>query len=40
MVCAQTLGVGMFAKSMGVVSWEEACELDPRLREPLPKAAA
>jgi AhpD family alkylhydroperoxidase len=40
LVCAQTLGVGMFAKSMGVVSWEEACELDPRLREPLPKAAA
>ena len=35
MVCAQTLGVGMFAKSMGVVSWEEACELNPRLREPL-----
>jgi AhpD family alkylhydroperoxidase len=33
MVCAQTLGVGMFAKSMGVVSWEEACELNPTLRE-------
>ena len=32
MVCAQTLGVGMFAKSMGVVSWEEACELNPSLR--------
>ena len=26
----------MFAKSMGVVSWEEACELNPRLRDPLP----
>jgi len=39
MVCAQTLGVGMFAKSMGVVSWEEACELNPRLRDPLPAAA-
>lgn len=38
MLCAQTLGVGMFAKSMGVVSWEEACELNPRLREP-PSAA-
>jgi AhpD family alkylhydroperoxidase len=40
MVCAQTLGVGMFAKSMGVVSWEEACELNPRLREPLAAARA
>jgi AhpD family alkylhydroperoxidase len=39
MVCAQTLGVGMFAKSMGVVSWEEACELNPLLRDPLPAAA-
>lgn len=32
MVCAQTLGVGMFAKSMGVISWEDACELNPALR--------
>jgi AhpD family alkylhydroperoxidase len=39
MLCAQTLGVGLFAKSMGVVSWEEACELNPRLREPLSAAA-
>jgi AhpD family alkylhydroperoxidase len=39
MLCAQTLGVGMFAKSMGVVSWEEACELNPRLRDPLPASA-
>lgn len=33
MVCAQTLGVGMFAKSMGVITWEQACELNPGLRE-------
>ena len=39
MVCAQTLGVGIFAKSMGVVSWEEACELNPQLRAPLSAAA-
>jgi hypothetical protein len=29
--CAETNGVGKFVKSLNVVSWEEACELDPRL---------
>jgi alkylhydroperoxidase family enzyme len=31
LLCAQTDGVGKFVKSLNVVSWEEACELDPRL---------
>lgn len=39
MLCAQTVGVGLFAKSMEVVSWDEACELNPRLREPLAAGA-
>ena len=30
-LCAQTDGVGKFVKSLNVVSWEEACEIDPRL---------
>ncbi len=30
-VCAQTDGVGKFVKSLNVVSWEEACELNPDL---------
>src|SRR5581483_6445034 len=29
--CAQVDGVGKFVKSLNVLSWEEACELDPRL---------
>jgi hypothetical protein len=29
--CARTLGVGMLAKSIGVVSWEEGYEQNPRL---------
>jgi hypothetical protein len=29
--CAEVDGVGKFVKSLNVLSWEEACELDPRL---------
>lgn len=31
MLCAQTDGVGKLVKSLEVVSWEDACTLDPRL---------
>ena len=38
--CAQVDGVGKFVKSLNVVSWEEACEFDPRLKaEAAPVAA-
>jgi alkylhydroperoxidase family enzyme len=30
-LCAQTDGVGKFVKSLNVISWEQACELNPRL---------
>ena len=33
MLCAQTDGVGKFVKSLNVVSWEEACELNPKLMQ-------
>ena len=33
MLCAQTDGVGKLVKSLNVVSWEEACTLDPRLAQ-------
>ncbi len=39
MLCAQTDGVGKFVKSLNVVSWEEACELDPKLAQPPAEAA-
>ena len=29
--CAEVDGVGKFVKSLNVLSWEDACELDPRL---------
>jgi AhpD family alkylhydroperoxidase len=32
MLCAQTDGVGKLVKSLNVVSWEEACEINPKLR--------
>jgi alkylhydroperoxidase family enzyme len=32
-LCAQTDGVGKFVKSLNVISWEEACELNPRLND-------
>jgi AhpD family alkylhydroperoxidase len=31
--CAEVDGVGKFVKSMNVLSWEEACEIDPKLRK-------
>jgi AhpD family alkylhydroperoxidase len=33
MLCAQTDGVGKLVKSLNVVSWEEACEINPKLRQ-------
>lgn len=37
--CAQVDGVGKFVKSLNVLSWEEACALDPRLQGALSVAA-
>jgi alkylhydroperoxidase family enzyme len=31
MLCAQTVGVGRFVRSLNILSWEEACELNPAL---------
>ena len=31
LLCAQTDGVGKFVKSLNVLSWEDACELNPGL---------
>lgn len=31
MLCAQTDGVGKLAKSMNIVSWQEACEINPAI---------
>lgn len=33
MLCAQTVGVGRLVRSLNIVSWEEACELNPALTE-------
>ena len=33
MLCAQTVGVGRFMRSLNILSWEEACELNPALAE-------
>lgn len=33
MLCAQTVGVGRLVRSLNIVSWEEACELNPVLME-------
>ena len=38
--CAQVDGVGKFVKSLNVVSWEEACALDPKLRAQPAQVAA
>ncbi len=32
-LCAQTDGVGKFVKSLNVISWEDACALDPKLAQ-------
>jgi alkylhydroperoxidase family enzyme len=31
MLCAQTVGVGRLVRSLNIVSWEEACEINPAL---------
>ena len=33
MLCAQTAGVGKLVKSLNVVSWEDACALNPKLAQ-------
>ena len=33
MLCAQTDGVGKFVKSLNVISWEDACTLNPNLAQ-------
>src|SRR3989442_11034642 len=33
MLCAQTVGVGRLVRSLNIMSWEEACELNPALME-------
>jgi AhpD family alkylhydroperoxidase len=33
LLCAQTDGVGKLVKSLSVLSWEEACALNPRLSQ-------
>jgi AhpD family alkylhydroperoxidase len=40
MLCAQTDGVGKFVKSLNVLSWEDACTLDPRLGQGAAQQAA
>jgi AhpD family alkylhydroperoxidase len=38
--CAEVDGVGKFVKSLNVLSWEEACELNPKLKSDLTQVAA
>jgi len=38
--CAEVDGVGKFVKSLNVLSWEEACELNPKLKSGLAQIAA
>lgn len=40
MLCAQTDGVGKFVKSLNVISWEDACALNPNLAQGAPAEAA
>jgi AhpD family alkylhydroperoxidase len=40
LLCAQTDGVGKFVKSLNVLSWEEACELNPKLTQGRAQQAA
>ncbi len=40
LMCAQTDGVGKFVKSLNVLSWEEACELNPKLNTGTPAQQA
>ena len=38
--CAEVDGVGKFVKSLEVLSWEEACELNPKLTQGAAQVAA
>ena len=38
--CAEVDGVGKFVKSLNVLSWEEACEINPRLKSNSAQVAA
>jgi AhpD family alkylhydroperoxidase len=38
--CAEVDGAGKFVKSLNVVSWEEACELNPKLNADAAQVAA
>jgi AhpD family alkylhydroperoxidase len=38
--CAEVDGVGKFVKSLEVLSWEEACELNPKLTQGATQVAA
>ena len=38
--CAEVDGVGKFVKSLDVLSWEEACELNPKLNAAAAQLAA
>ena len=40
LLCAQTDGVGKLVKSLNVLSWEEACELNPKLTQGTAQVAA
>src|ERR1700686_4465554 len=40
LLCAQTDGVGKFARSLQMRTWEEACDLQPLLRARAEKSAA
>ena len=38
--CAEVDGVGKFVKSLNVLSWEEACDLNPKLKVDTTRVAA
>ena len=38
--CAEVDGVGKFVKSLNVLSWEEACEINPKLGTASPPRVA
>jgi len=40
MLCAQTDGVGKLVKSLNVISWEDACALNPKLMQSAAQEAA
>ena len=38
--CAEVDGVGKFVKSLNVLSWEDACEINPKLKADTTRVAA